>query len=859
MFSYPPGFFENFGGLRIWQNPPIPPDVQEARAATIPSGVIVAWPSTAELIPLGWSRVIALDATYVRGVPNGSTNPGTTGGTTTHQHTTSAHDHTISHTHATATSGNATGSVTAGTTSSLDLQTTTHTHATNAIAATINNSGTSAPSSGNASNDPAYLKVIWIESNGTPTGIPDGALAMFSTTSLPGSWAIYANSQDKFLKGADALGDGGATGGAATHNHTGEGSHTHTSDHVHPDGTTAQSASTNNSYATGATACGDNHTHTYTVSSNNFGTSNAATLNTSTDNHEPPWQKVAIIENQTEGDSAPVGIIAVWRGTLANIPAGWVLADGSNGTPNLLGDFVKGVANTGEIGNIGGTTSHTHTGSNHTHTWASTAHTHTVNITGPCSVPRGTAGTTATWASPTHTHTVTSGAASAITPGNAAPNLDSATHLPPYEEVAYIMFNGFVDTPVYDNGTATYNNDVSVVITVASPADSVICYTTNGDTPAATTPGTCSTGTTYSGAVSITATGTVLKAIGTKAGYANSSVQSATYTLQVANPSFDTNGGSYNNDTPSTQTSTTTSAVFCYTLDGNTPAATTAGTCDSDGHTQTGATATVIATGTTIKVLGTKANYANSSVQTSNAFTLTVGAITSIPGEGTYGSTQSVSLSIDTTLDAVAHYTTDGGAVTCSSTTYSGAFNVAKTTTVKAIGCKTNYVSDTAISDLYTISLSTAIEIRAQNYTTNVTNITFPADTPSAEISLPTNGVGAEVQTFGGAGTAKPVVTLVNSGTKLNIWYNISTWSPANVVASEKYIILAKGAACASANAITNTAVIGTDTKDADNTQIGSDAPGENPTQKDLYLKITLDASAGKTGTSTLSVLGETP
>lgn len=605
------------GWPRIWQNPAIPPEIQKIEAATIPSGVIVAWPSTAGLIPSGWSRVTALDATYVRGVPNASTDPGTTGGSATHQHTTSAHDHTISHTQATATSGNATGSVTAGTTSTADLQTTTHTHATNAIAATVNNSGTASPSSGATSNDPAYLKVIWIESNGNPTGIPNGALAMFSTTSLPGSWAIYTNSQDRFLKGADALGDGGATGGAATHNHTGEGSHTHTSDHVHPDGTTAQSAATNNAYAAGATACGDNHTHTYTVSSNNFGTSNTATLNTSTDNHEPPWQKVAIIENQTGGVSAPAGVIAVWRGTLANIPPGWVLADGNNGTPNLLSDFVKGAANTGEIGNTGGTTSHTHTGSNHTHTWASTAHTHTVNITGACSVPRGTAGTTATWASPTHTHTVTSGAASAITPGNAAPNLNSATHLPPYEEVAYIMLLPVVDTPAYDNGTGTYNNDVSVTITVASPASSTICYTTNGDTPAATTPGTCSTGSTYSGPVSIIATGTVLKAIGTKAGYTNSAVQSATYTL-------------------------------------------------------------------------------------------TVGAISSVPGPGTYSSTQSVTLNIATTTGAVGHYTTNGDEATCSSTTYSAPFDVSTTTTVKAIGCKTNYVNDTPISDLYTINTNSA-------------------------------------------------------------------------------------------------------------------------------------------------------
>ncbi|MFA6397746.1 MAG: chitobiase/beta-hexosaminidase C-terminal domain-containing protein [Candidatus Paceibacterota bacterium] len=408
-----------------------------------------------------------------------------------------------------------------------------------------------------------------------------------------------------------------------------------------------------------------------------------------------------------------------------------------------------------------------------------------------------------------------------------------------------------VDTPTFTDSTGTYNNDLSETITVASPASAVICYTTDGSTPAANTPGTCSTGTTYSGAVPITATGTTLKAIGTKAGYTNSAVQSATYTLQVANPSFGTNGGSFNNDTTSTQTSTTTSAVFCQTVDGTTtPAANTPGTCSTG---TTGADATVIATGKTIKVLGTKANYVNSAVQTSNAFTLTVGAITSSPGAGNYNSTQSVTLNITTTTGAVAHYTTNGDAVTCSSTTYSGAFDVAVTTTVKAIGCKTNYVSDTAISDLYTISLSTAIEIRAQNYTTSVSTITFPPGASGATVSQPYNNVNGSgsPQTFGGAGTAKPVVTLYNGGgSTLTIWYNVTTFTNG-VVSNEYYLVNNKGAACSSASCITQSATFDTDTTTG--TTITAGAGNE----KDFYLKTILGTPAGKSGTSTLTILGE--
>ena len=42
--------------------------------------------------------------------------------------------------------------------------------------------------------------------------------------------------------------------------------------------------------------------------------------------------------------TVPSGMIAMWHGTIANIPAGWVICDGTNGTPNLLQRFVQGVA-----------------------------------------------------------------------------------------------------------------------------------------------------------------------------------------------------------------------------------------------------------------------------------------------------------------------------------------------------------------------------------------------------------------------------------------------------------------------------------------------------------------------------------
>jgi hypothetical protein len=63
----------------------------------------------------------------------------------------------------------------------------------------------------------------------------------------------------------------------------------------------------------------------------------------------------------------PSGCIIMWAGTIANIPTGFVICDGNNGTPNLLGRFVEGVATAAtNPGTTGGSTSKTTAG--HTHT-----------------------------------------------------------------------------------------------------------------------------------------------------------------------------------------------------------------------------------------------------------------------------------------------------------------------------------------------------------------------------------------------------------------------------------------------------------------------------------------------------------
>ena len=82
------------------------------------------------------------------------------------------------------------------------------------------------------------------------------------------------------------------------------------------------------------------------------------------------------------------GMIIIWSGSTANIPAGFVICDGQNNTPDLRNRFVVGAGSNYNPGDTGGSAnatlvSHSHTVDNHTHgdgTLVVDNHTHGVNI-----------------------------------------------------------------------------------------------------------------------------------------------------------------------------------------------------------------------------------------------------------------------------------------------------------------------------------------------------------------------------------------------------------------------------------------------------------------------------------------------
>ena len=157
-------------------------------------------------------------------------------------------------------------------------------------------------------------------------------------------------------------------------------------------------------------------------------------------------------------DIVPSGVICIWSGNQNNIPSGWALCDGNNGTPNLSNKFVLGYG-TKSCGSTGGAEtvslstanmpSHSHNASvNVSGLSVSEGGAHTHNITGLGTVgvysgpndaieeSRYSSKTLTTTSSGKHTHTISGSASVSI--GTTGSNM-AHNNMPPYYVLCYIM------------------------------------------------------------------------------------------------------------------------------------------------------------------------------------------------------------------------------------------------------------------------------------------------------------------------------------------------------------------------------------------------------------------------------------
>lgn len=247
-----------------------------------------------------------------------------------------------------------------------------------------------------------------------------------------------------------------------------------------------------------------------------------------------------------------------------------------------------------------------------------------------------------------------------------------------------------VEAPIILPAGGIINNNIYATITCPT-AGATIYMTLNGETPTTSSP-------VYEGAFLVDKTLTV-KAMAVKAGMANSSVVSVTYTMvvnTVAAPVISPMGGNFNAPVTISLSSDTIGATIYYTTNGSTP------TPFSTSYT---APFTISST-TLVKALAVKTGMLNSTI-TSATFNVVletkVATPQLTPGAGVFADPMTVTLGT-ATLNAALYYTVDGSTPGATSTLYTGVpISITNNTTLKVVGIKAGLDNSDIVTADYVI------------------------------------------------------------------------------------------------------------------------------------------------------------
>jgi hypothetical protein len=357
------------------------------------------------VVPDGWSKDSDLYGKFIRGTPTSATEPGTSEGADNHTHASAGghNNHTMSsttHNH-TATIANSSGSQQIIDIRSSQVATNInhgHVFTSDNTSPTATEETAGAHTHDQKSNDPVHKTQFFMKHSESSIGLRRRNLGQTSiimwglaTSALPSRYSKDNNFDDQHIKG---VASGGSTpnvsGGTNTHQHDAGPTHDHDITlPIHSHTNTSASGNANvslNRNRTGTSIISQAHNHSVgTIATSNNASATVVASGTGSHgqhnslNHEPTYKTVYFINSSSIGINErgiPPGGMVIWNSAVADIPTGYQVGDGTNGTFDMRNKYPKG-EDASSPGTTGGANTHEHdAAASHGHSSVDLSHIH---------------------------------------------------------------------------------------------------------------------------------------------------------------------------------------------------------------------------------------------------------------------------------------------------------------------------------------------------------------------------------------------------------------------------------------------------------------------------------------------------